>query len=104
MSGDLTSRTDFTWADLLLSWEVGRAFGLVEGFELASDLVEAGVREALADTPGKRNWHDRLDPARVDLVVELFRLYLNVGRRPAGETTADALDAVRRYLDRRHSQ
>jgi hypothetical protein len=64
----------YTWADLLLAWEVGRDFGLAEGFDAANALVDQAVAAALTRPQGHGG--PDLDVAAKRAVQDLFRRYL----------------------------
>jgi len=67
----------YTWADLLLSWQVGRSFGLREGVSLSRELIAQAVQEAL-QRPAGHGGPDLDDAARA-AANDLFRRYLNIG-------------------------
>lgn len=79
MTGPHPDARTYTQADLLLMWQVGRDFGLVEGVRLAGELVDRAVAAAL-ERPEGHGGPD-LDVAARDAAAELFRRYLL--RRPS---------------------
>lgn len=66
----------YTWADLLLSWQVGRDFGATEGVALARELIAQAVMQALQRPAGQGG--PDLEQSAVDTARDLYSRYFNV--------------------------
>jgi hypothetical protein len=64
----------YCWADLLLMWQVGRSFGLAEGFRAYGELVDLAVADALQRPEGAGG--PNLDDTTRARACDLYRRYL----------------------------